>query len=163
MVGSRVHFTERLPTKRMAADCLFTNEAGHLLVIKPTYKPTWDIPGGAVEHDESPRRAAQREVHEELGLVIEPGRLLAVDWLARAGDFTEVVAFLFDGGVLTSADINQLAPHPTEATALDFVPLDEAERLLDAELFARVRAAVDAQHTAAATYLENGVVPPHTT
>jgi 8-oxo-dGTP pyrophosphatase MutT (NUDIX family) len=153
------HFTAKLPTKRMAADCLFTDQADRLLVLEPPYKSTWDIAGGVVDRDESPRLAAQREVREELGLIVEPGDLLAVDWQSRSGDFTEMVAFLFDGGVLAPADIEQIVIEPAEVTSLRFVTLDEAERLLDAELFARVAAGLKARVSAAAAYLENGFSP----
>lgn len=67
-VPDDAHFTANLPAKRFAADCLFTDEAGCVLVLEPPYKLTWDIPGGVVEADESPRCAAQREVREEVGL-----------------------------------------------------------------------------------------------
>jgi hypothetical protein len=40
-----VHFTATQPTKRMAADCLFTDEAGRVLVLNPPYKDPWDLPG----------------------------------------------------------------------------------------------------------------------
>jgi ADP-ribose pyrophosphatase YjhB (NUDIX family) len=152
-----VHFTARLPTKRMAADCLFTDQANRLLVLKPPYKPTWDLPGGVVERDESPRIAAQREVREEIGLVVEPGNLLGVDWVPRSGDFSEVVAFLFDGGVLAPSDIDRIVIDPTEVSTFRFVPLDEAEHLLDPEQFARVTAAFNGPRAAGAVYLENGV------
>ena len=48
--------------KRMAATVLFTDAQGRVLVVEPTYKPRWELPGGAVERDESPWRAAGREV-----------------------------------------------------------------------------------------------------
>ncbi|MEU4294246.1 NUDIX hydrolase [Kribbella sp. NPDC026596] len=140
----------------MAADCLFTDEAGRVLVVEPTYKATWDLPGGLVERDESPRAAAQREVREEIGLVVEPGELLAVDWVSQSGDFTEIVAFLFDGGVLAPADIDRIVPDPTEARSFRFATLDEAGQLLDAGQFARVAAALEARASATTTYLENG-------
>jgi 8-oxo-dGTP pyrophosphatase MutT (NUDIX family) len=154
-----VHFTAKRPTKRIAADCLLTDHADRLLVLEPSYKSTWDIPGGAVERDESPRLAAKREVHEEVGLVVEPGDLLAVDWVSQSGDFTEIVAFLFDGGVLTPADIDRIVTEPTEASSFKFVTLDEAERLLDAEQFARVAAGLRTRGSAATMYLENGRPP----
>jgi 8-oxo-dGTP pyrophosphatase MutT (NUDIX family) len=158
-VPDDVHFTAKLPTKRMAADCLFTDQAGRLLVLEPPYKPTWDIPGGVVERDESPRLAAQREVREELGLTVEPGDLLAVDWQSRAGEFTEMVALLFDGGVLAPADIDRIVIEPAEVTSFRFVTLDEAERLVDAEMFARVAAGLKTRGSAAAAYLEDGFPP----
>lgn len=145
--------------KRMAADCLFTDEAGRLLVVEPTYKPTWDIPGGGVEVDESPRHAAQREVREELGLQIEPRDLIAVDWLPRDGDFTEVVAFLFDGGVLSPAARSQIVVDPSEIRSYRFVVLEEAGQLLDAEQFARVQAGFMAPAGSSIAYLESGSPP----
>lgn len=153
------HFTARLPAKRLAADCLFRDQKGRLLVVEPTYKPTWDIPGGGVEADESPRRAAQREVEEELGLNVEPGALIAVDWLSRDGDFTEVVAFLFDGGVLTPTEIDRIVVEPSEIRSYKFVEREEAARLLDLEQFARVDAGLKAGTAAATAYLENGASP----
>jgi ADP-ribose pyrophosphatase YjhB (NUDIX family) len=141
----------------MAADCLFTDELGHLLILQPPYKRTWDLPGGVVEHDESPRAAAQREVHEELGLTVAPGPLLAVDWIPRSGDTTEIVAFLFDGGVLTPSEIDRITLEPAEAITHRFVPLPEARHLLDAEQFTRVESALEARQSAITSYLENGV------
>ncbi|MBP2349180.1 ADP-ribose pyrophosphatase YjhB (NUDIX family) [Kribbella aluminosa] len=152
------HFTAKLPTKRMAADCLFTDAADRILILKPPYKPTWDIPGGAVERDESPRSAARREVREEIGLVVEPGALLAVDWIARSGDFTEVVALLFDGGVLTPGDVERIVLQADEAVAFRFVTLGEAARLLDPGQYARVVAGLECRRTRGTCYLENGQV-----
>lgn len=157
IVSTDAHFTSGMPTKRLAADCLFTDEAGRLLVLDPPYKVTWDIPGGMVEVDESPWRAAQREVHEEVGLDIEPGELLVVDWKSRDGDLTEVVALLFDGGYLTTRDIDRIVINPSEVRAYRFVELEEAGKLLDVELFARVSAGMAARTRAPITYLEDGV------
>lgn len=157
IVSADAHFTTKMPTKRLAADCLLTDEAGRLLVLDPPYKLTWDIPGGIVEVDEPPRRAAQREAHEEIGLDIEPGELLVVDWKPRDGDFTEVVALLFDGGTLTARDIDRIVIEPSEVRGYRFVELDEAATLLDAELFARVAAGLTVRATGRMAYLENGV------
>jgi 8-oxo-dGTP pyrophosphatase MutT (NUDIX family) len=57
-----------LPRKRAVATMLLTDLADRVLVVKPTYKPDWELPGGAVEDGESPEVAAAREVVEELGL-----------------------------------------------------------------------------------------------
>ncbi|GAB3752792.1 NUDIX domain-containing protein [Microlunatus parietis] len=123
---TKTHFTESLPRKRMAADCLIMDQSGRLLVLKPPYKGTWDLPGGVIEEDESPWAAARREVREEIGLAVDPGRLLAVDWIARSGDFTEVIAFLFDGGMIMPEAIERLVVQPAEVTTFRFVSPDEA-------------------------------------
>jgi 8-oxo-dGTP diphosphatase len=55
---------------------LLTDGSDRLLIVEPTYKPRWELPGGAVEYGESPRAAAMREVLEELGIHREAGALL---------------------------------------------------------------------------------------
>ncbi|MEU4196056.1 NUDIX hydrolase [Kribbella sp. NPDC026611] len=111
--------------------------------------------GGVVERDESPRAGARREVLEELGVAVEPGALLAADWVGRQGEFTEVVAFLFDGGVIAGS--GQLELQAEEIRSARFVSLDEAEGLLDSEAFARVGAAMRVRVVGATAYLENGL------
>ena len=59
-----------MATPRVAAGALFSDESGRVLLVKPTYKKTWDIPGGYVEPGESPRAACIREIREELGLSV---------------------------------------------------------------------------------------------
>jgi hypothetical protein len=53
-------YTAGLPSKRMGAGVLFRNAAGDVLLVEPTYVDHWELPGGTVEADESPRAAAVR-------------------------------------------------------------------------------------------------------
>jgi 8-oxo-dGTP pyrophosphatase MutT (NUDIX family) len=39
-----------------------------VLLVKPSYRDMWEIPGGGLEHGEYPFQAAAREVREETGL-----------------------------------------------------------------------------------------------
>ena len=160
-VASEEHFTVHLPTKRVAADCLIFDAAGRVLLLKPTYKTTWDLPGGVVEPDESPRAAARRELREEVGLDVEPGRLLAVDWVARDRGATEVMAFLFEAGV-EEIDVDGLVLQPEEVSAATFATESELLSLLDGEAASRVATAISARGRGTAVYLENGqpVNPP---
>jgi ADP-ribose pyrophosphatase YjhB (NUDIX family) len=88
----------------MGAGVLFTDATGRALMVEPTYKDYWEIVGGCVEADESPRHAAAREVKEELGRTVVPGRLLVVDWVPPRPGRTEGVMFIFDGGALDEQD-----------------------------------------------------------
>jgi 8-oxo-dGTP diphosphatase len=63
-----------LPTKRVGAGLLCRDASGRVLLVRPTYKPSWEIPGGVVETDESPAAAVAREVREELGIALFIGR-----------------------------------------------------------------------------------------
>lgn len=96
----------RAATPRVAAGVLFRDAFGRVLLVKPTYKPGWDIPGGYVEPGESPRQAAIREVDEELGMRPPIGRLLAVDWAPHA-DEGDKLLFIFEGGSLDLADVTR--------------------------------------------------------
>jgi len=58
-------YVASLARKRMAAGALFRDGAGRPLLVDPVYKDTWDLPGGAVEAEESPHAACRREVAEE--------------------------------------------------------------------------------------------------
>ena len=59
-----------------AAGVLFSDNAHRILLVQPTYKDHWDIPGGYVETGETPVQAAAREVREELGIEAAVGPLL---------------------------------------------------------------------------------------
>jgi 8-oxo-dGTP diphosphatase len=91
--------SESFATPRVAAGALFFDDQGRVLLVHPTYKSTWDIPGGYVERGESPAAACRREIQEELGLDRPPLRLLAVDW-APSDSEGDKLLFLFDCGSL---------------------------------------------------------------
>ena len=75
-----------LPKHIAGAGAIFHNADGKVLLVKPSYRDTWEIPGGGLEHGEFPFQAAAREVGEETGLELRPGRLLAVDWVPPQDD-----------------------------------------------------------------------------
>ena len=57
----------RRPAKR-GVKCLIVNR-GRILLVRHTYGDRrWDLPGGAMRRNEYPETAAQREMHEELGV-----------------------------------------------------------------------------------------------
>ncbi|MFH0988218.1 MAG: NUDIX hydrolase, partial [Parcubacteria group bacterium] len=64
-------YLDSLPKKRMGAGVLFLNEQKELLIVNPTYKDHWAVPGGSVEENESPRQACLREIKEELGIEVD--------------------------------------------------------------------------------------------
>ena len=63
-------FEQTLPRKLSGAGVLCTDSQGKVLIVVPAYKPEWEIPGGTVENNESPKQACIREVKEELGICL---------------------------------------------------------------------------------------------
>jgi 8-oxo-dGTP diphosphatase len=137
----------------VAAGALFLDDAGRVLLVEPTYKPSWEIPGGMVEAGEAPRAACVRELREELGLHLEPGRLV-VDWAPREG--VDRVLFVFDGGTLTDAQCAAIRLPADELASWAFVPVLEVPARAAPWLARRVLAAVDARRSGATRYLEHG-------
>jgi 8-oxo-dGTP diphosphatase len=145
-----------LARKRMAAGALFRDAAGQVLLVEPTYKPTWEIPGGAVEENESPTAACHREVIEELALDRPVGRVLAIDWIPPRPERTEGLMLVYDGGVLTPADIKAIRLPADELASYAFVEPERIPELASAPLARRIAACLDAAATGTAISLENG-------
>jgi 8-oxo-dGTP diphosphatase len=155
-MGQMTNFYETLPKKRLAAAALFLNESGEMLIVKPTYRPDWLIPGGTIEENESPWTACIREVNEEINLDIVQPRLLAVDYTEHHDEVTEVVHFVFFGGILTPADVQRIVIPSDELSEYRIVPPTAAISILNPRLAKRIPHCLDALNTGTTAYLENG-------
>ncbi|WP_436536314.1 NUDIX domain-containing protein [Actinoplanes sp. HUAS TT8] len=151
-------FTVTLPRKRMGAGALLTDGQGRVLLVEPTYKDYWEIPGGAVEAGESPLTAVARELKEELGLPVRPGRLLVTDWVPPREGRTEGLMMLFDGGILAPEQTSQIRLPIEELRSWAWSTEREAGERLSELLARRITAALRARADGTALYLENGSV-----
>ena len=141
----------------VAAGVLFFNAAGRILLVQPTYKDHWDIPGGYVETGETPAQAAAREIREELDIDAAVGTLLVADW-APHPDEGDKLLLIFDGGTLTADQLDGIRLQADELASYAFRDPAEAVTLLIPRLSRRVAAAIDAHKAGRTTYLERGVV-----
>ena len=58
-----------------------------MLLVRHTYGPlNWELPGGGAEEGEDPASAARRELLEETGLDVEPGRLTGIYYETTGAD-----------------------------------------------------------------------------
>lgn len=147
-----------LPRILAGAAALFRDAGGRVLLVEPNYREGWALPGGTIESDdgETPRQGARRETAEEIGLDVEPGRLLAVDWVHGAGR-PPLVAYLYDGGVLTENDLKSIRLQEEELLSWQLVPREELTGYLPGALGHRVLAALDVLTEGSGTAeLENG-------
>ncbi len=150
-------FYRGLPAKRSGAGILITREAEEVLLVQPTYKDRWEIPGGACEADESPYAAAGREVMEELALDVAVGRLLVVDWTSPAGARTEAFMFVFDA---PPVDPQTIRLQDTELCGWQFVHQSRLEDFVVDRMARRLRAALQAKRMDQTMYLEDGRQAP---
>ena len=150
------HFTQKLPKKRMASGALIFDNSQRVLLVNPTYRDKWLIPGGMVELDESPRQACIREIKEEIGLDIYPNRLLILDYMSQSEEGTEALHFIFDGGVLNPSQINAIALCNKELSEFRFVEQSLLEQYLPEGLFKRLSQAIIKSSSLDFKYLENG-------
>jgi ADP-ribose pyrophosphatase YjhB (NUDIX family) len=145
------------PRKRVAAGALVHDESGWLLLVKPTYRDYWSIPGGVIEAGESPRDGLAREVREELGIDLPIGRLIAVDYTSAAEDSDDSLQFLFDWGRLDAARVGTIRLPPAELSAFRFAAREEALALLGGRLARRMPACLRAWDAGRTVYLHDGV------
>ncbi|MCT9006686.1 NUDIX domain-containing protein [Streptomyces rhizosphaerihabitans] len=147
-----------LPRVLVGAAALFRDAEGRVLLVEPNYREGWTLPGGTVESDdgESPRQGARRETAEEIGLDVELGRLLAVDWV-RWPARPPLVAYLYDGGVLGEQDLKAIRLQEEELLSWRLVPREELAAHLPGASGRRVLAALEvlAENSGTAE-LENG-------
>jgi 8-oxo-dGTP diphosphatase len=145
--------------KRVSVDALLRDQQGRILLVDPNYKPNWDMPGGMVEANEPLPDALQRELREELGLKVQVGELLCVDWVAPYGPWDDLLNFIFDGGILDPAEMLNLRLRDDELSAYEFCDESQAERRLQPRLWNRLTVALEALATGRTRYLQNGY--PH--
>lgn len=146
---------EAVAQPRTAAGVLLFDEAGRVLLVNPTYKPGWDIPGGYLHPGETPSEGAARELKEELGLTTSIGRLLVADWAPLPSEGDKFL-FVFDGGILPAADRVHITPDGVEISEYAFYAEDQLDALLIPRLARRVHAAFAARDRGETVYLEHG-------
>ncbi|MBL7260490.1 NUDIX domain-containing protein [Paractinoplanes lichenicola] len=152
-------FWTRLPTKLVGAGALLTDEDDRLLVVEPTYKQEWEIPGGVVEAGESPRTGVQRELLEELGLALTVTDLLVIDWAppppGQPGR-PDGLMLVFDAGVLPADQAARITLPADELRSHRWCTDAEAAGLLAPRLARRMVAARQARAAGTPLYSEEG-------
>lgn len=140
----------------VSAGAIILDPDGRLLILKPTYKSGWTIPGGVMEPTgETPWEGCRREVREETGLDVSRGRLVCVDTRPakphkgrRLG-----LRFLFHCGSVAASEVGSITLQEHEISEHRFADREEALTLLRPAVRRRVAIGLDAT---ACVYLENG-------
>ena len=142
----------------MSSGALIFDQAGRLLILKPTYKSGWTIPGGIMEADgETPWDACRREVREECGLKVHEGRLACMDFRRPRSGRAGGIRFLFDCGQVGAKALSGIVLQPEEISEYRLATLPNALELLRKPIRRRVQAATRRKRV---VYLEDGAPVP---
>jgi 8-oxo-dGTP diphosphatase len=138
-----------------SAGALVWDRKGRLLILKPTYKSGWTIPGGVVEADgETPWEACRRETRQECGLDLHSGRLVCVDFLRPRPGRPGGMRFRFGCGVLGESAFAGIVMQEEEISEYQLALVDRALWMLSGPVRRRVAAAVKKPRRL--HYLEDG-------
>ena len=154
---SRTKYLNSLPKKRMGAGCLFCDRQGKILILKPTYKDHWLLPGGVIEANESPLQACIREVKEEIGIDCQPTRLLCVDYVSDRLIKIESIQFVFYGGIISPK--TQINLPKKEISNYQFLEPEVAVSMLGVPSQRRLKSCLPFLDSQTTIYLENGQQP----
>lgn len=149
-------YVARLPRKRMAAAVLLHDKRGRVLLLEPSYKPNWELPGGAVEDHEAPWEAATRELLEELGWPVQLGPLLLVDYVRPQDQRPEGVVFVFDGGEISEATLPAVSFEDGEILSAGLHTVEQARSKVKALLADRITSALTALERGSTVVCEQG-------
>lgn len=140
-------FIATLPTRRLAAGALVRDTRGRMLAVKPNYKDGWTVPGGTVEAGESPQDGCFREVAEEVGLNLAPGRLLVIFHGLAMGIWGDSTYYIYDAGVLPEG--TEITLQEEELVGYEWVEPSELDRYFGPRHAHRLREAYRALETGA--------------
>lgn len=130
--GFRALLNSFLPRKRAIGQMLVRDHDGRVLLCNLTYKTDWDLPGGVVEVNESPREAVGREIQEELGLEIPAGALVLTDWLPAWSGWDDALCLVFDGGTHDASLTDSIVREAREIRTAEFCTIEQVhERCAD--------------------------------
>jgi len=147
-----------LPAIPVSVGALIFDRAGQLLILKPTYKTGWTIPGGVMEADgETPWQACRREVREECGIDVRTGRLACMDFRRPRPGRPGGIRFLFDCGRFDDEGLASILLQPEEISECRFAALPDALASLRGPIRRRVLAATRGSRL---VYLEDGRAVP---
>lgn len=146
---------ELFATPRVAAGVLFFDAEDRILLVQPSYKPGFDLPGGYVQPGETPLEGAVREVREELGTTPPIGPLLVADWAPTPSEGDKML-FVFDGGELRAEHRERIVLNPVEIASYGFHDPELIGTLVIPRLARRISAAIEARTKGETAYLEHG-------
>lgn len=115
------------PQKMIVVKVVIKSDKGNILLAKPNYKKSWQLPGGGVDDGESPEEAAVREVREELSLNIAKAELRLKDTIYKLDE--ELLFLIYEASEVITED-SALKVEKGEITDFQFANVTAVAPLL---------------------------------
>jgi mutator protein MutT len=129
--GAEVEGMPRHEDWSTASALLLTRRASDLRA----HAGQWAMPGGRIDDGETPEQAALRELHEEVGLVLDAQAVLG-----RLDDYATRSGYVITPVVLWAGTARDVVPNAAEVASIHRIPVRELLRD-DAPLLNHVRGA----------------------
>lgn len=102
------------------ANVIVVSPTEEILVVRQNYKDKkWMLPGGEIERNETPKDAAQSEVHEESGLIVEIEMLHLIAYFVQRPNG---IVFLYETNIFSG----EIITTPTdEISEVKFMSISE--------------------------------------
>lgn len=156
-------YFQTVPKRFTSAGGLIFNDREELLIVRTSYKPHWEIPGGITDAgDAHLRQTVVREIREELGIDVVAKALLCIDLkTGREGreGIPDAIHSIFEIEPLSAEQLGAIQLDDEEILEYGFFPVEIALTKLGASLSPRVAQAIEARKNQTVFYLENGVQP----
>ena len=110
------------PNYTVGAVCALEHQGAVLMLSQP-HRAGWSLPGGLLDHGETPAQAVAREVAEEIGLRIDPGDAVAVG----VHPHTQSVDVIFRV-LLQERPVLDLATEARRSRWFDYAEIAQADR-----------------------------------
>lgn len=114
----------------------------HLLLVRTSYRPLIGLPGGFVRSSESPTSAAVREIREEVGIDLDPQRLV------RTWHGTVPFEFRQDSVTIFEAHVEHALGPVIDRREIVWAGWMSRDEALRRPLLPHIRAYLEGQHAA---------------
>jgi 8-oxo-dGTP pyrophosphatase MutT (NUDIX family) len=117
-----------------SVQAVIRDDAGRILLVRHV-EGRWQLPGGAVDPGETPAGALRRECMEEMGVVVEPERIVGVYGgpthriTYSNGDEAAWIATIFEARLVSG----EPAPSDDETIDVGWFAVDELDALPQSE------------------------------
>ena len=143
-IPCRKTWMQTLAKRHTASGAFIFNDQNQLLILKPSYKDGWNLPGGVTDEFESPYQTVIRECKEETNLNIEIQDLVLVDYIQEIikDKKYDYVEFYF---TVIVENLSDLQIDNEEIIDYKFIDIKEAKDFLSPKYYQRLKAVIQAQ------------------